>query len=123
MKTKRFYNVNISITEYLKKCHFLPVALRIQFKICTLVYKCINGIAPQYLMDLLKMKESLESLRVYQDSTLLYAPNLDKLNYKNRRFTIVASRTWNDLPQELRNSQSLSVFKAQLKHYFLKGFS
>ena len=113
---------NISITEYLKKCHFLPVALRIQFKICTLVYKCINGIAPHYLMDLLKIKESLQSLRVYSDSSLLHVPNLDKLNYKNRRFTIVASRAWNDLPKDLRDIQSLSAFKAKLKHYFFEKF-
>ena len=38
-----------SITPYLKKCHILPVVLRIRFKISVLVFKCMNDMAPEYL--------------------------------------------------------------------------
>ena len=41
----------------LKKLHFLPIRQRISFKICLLVSKCINNIAPNYLKDMLKLRE------------------------------------------------------------------
>ena len=112
----------IHITPYLKKCHFLPINLRIKFKICVLVYTCIQGIAPVYLRDLLKPKDSLESLRVHDDNTLLHIPSLSKMNYKNRKFSTVAPRLWNQLPQELRQCESLQQFKSKLKTFYFDQF-
>ena len=34
------------MTPFLKKSHFLPVHLRIKFKICLTVYKCLQGSGP-----------------------------------------------------------------------------
>ena len=121
------YNLNkrdytISITDYLKKCHFLPVKLRIDFKMCVLVYKCLNGIAPKYMQEMINMKNSLESLRVYNDSTLLHIPQLHKLNYKNAKFSTVAPSLWNKLPKTVRMSSSLAIFKCKLKTYFFTQF-
>ena len=39
-----------SSTEALKTLHWLPIKFRIQFKILLLVYKCLNGQAPSYLL-------------------------------------------------------------------------
>ena len=33
------------------KLHWLPIAARIQFKICLLTYKSLHGLAPQYIVD------------------------------------------------------------------------
>src|SRR5208282_1723098 len=40
-----------SITPVLRDLHWLPIRRRIEFKIATLVYKCLNGLAPPYLAD------------------------------------------------------------------------
>ena len=45
-----------SSTEAVKMLHWLPIKFRIQFKILLLVYKCLNGLAPSYLFELLELK-------------------------------------------------------------------
>ena len=37
----------------MKSLHWLPVSQRISFKICLLIYKALEGLAPIYLSDLL----------------------------------------------------------------------
>ena len=55
------------ITPSLINLHWLPVTHRIEFKIAMLVHKCIYGVAPQYLLDLIKIKErSRYQLRSYR---------------------------------------------------------
>ena len=117
---KRDYS--ISITEYIKKCHFLTVNLRIKYKICVLVFKCIQGIAPFYLTEMLDKKESLESLRINKDTMLLNCLKYDKPNYRNARFSSSAPRVWNELPITLRSTANLTIFKSRLKTHFFKQF-
>ena len=118
------HNSIISITQLMKRCHFLPVSVRIEFKVCTLVYKCLNCSAPVYLTELIQRKSSLESLRIFNDQFLLQKPKLDTKNYKNRRFSIIAPQLWNGLPLEIRSSASLTIFISKLKtFYFSKCFN
>ena len=113
----------ISITPYLKKCHFLPVKARIDFKICLLVYKCLNNMGPSYLTDLLQRKSSLPSLRVHGDNSLLHVPRYETANYKDRKFSFSAPMLWNKLPRNVRESNSLDIFKSRLKtHLFNVSF-
>jgi hypothetical protein len=112
----------ISITEHLKKCHFLPCGLRIKFKICTLVFRCLKGNAPEYLQNLIKMKPSLPSLRVYDDSTLLHESCYKTSNYMERGFSTAAPKLWNELPRDIRESETEDIFKWRLKTHFFKMF-
>ena len=55
------------ITPSLINLHWLPVTHRIEFKIAMLVHKYIYGVSPQYLLDLIKIKESPQyQLRLYR---------------------------------------------------------
>ena len=87
-----------------------------------MVFKCINGLAPAYLSELIHKKDSLQSLRIHQDQTLLNVPNLDNQNYKNRRFEIAAPRQWNLLPKSLRESKNIETFKSRLKTFLFDQF-
>ena len=42
------------ITPVLKELHWLPVESRIAFKMLVMTYKCINGLAPSYLAELVQ---------------------------------------------------------------------
>ena len=37
--------------------HWLPVTQRIDFKVGTMVFKCLNGEAPKYLCELIEVKK------------------------------------------------------------------
>jgi len=44
----------VFVTEVLITLHWLPVQGRIEFKLCVLVYKSLDGIAPAYAADMLQ---------------------------------------------------------------------
>ena len=46
------------VKPLLEVLHWLPVVQSIDFKIALLTYKCLNGVAPKYLKDLLEVQES-----------------------------------------------------------------
>ncbi len=48
------------ITLVLIELHWLPVEKRIVFKILLLTFKCLHGLAPSYLSDLIVKKPSLD---------------------------------------------------------------
>ena len=58
-KTKKFQH----ISPVLRNLHWLPVTKRIEFKILTITYKALNGIAPSYICDLLQIHHSNRNLR------------------------------------------------------------
>ena len=46
-----------SATEARRLLHWLPIKARIEFKILSLVYKCLEGTAPEYVRNLLVLKK------------------------------------------------------------------
>ena len=52
------------ITPALYELHWLPVSLRIDYKILLLTFKCIYGLAPTYLSDLISIYKITEIVRV-----------------------------------------------------------
>ena len=60
------------VTPLLKELHWLPIVHWISFKICTLMFKCIHGLAPKYLSDLVILphlhNRTLQSI----DNNVLY---------------------------------------------------
>lgn len=51
------------ITPVLSSLHWLPVKYRIDFKVILFVFKCINGLAPEYLTDLVRLHRPSRDLR------------------------------------------------------------
>ena len=113
------------ITPVLKSLHWLPVHFRIDFKILLLVYKCLNGLGPSYLTDLLVPYVPSRSLRS-SGRALLDIPSA-----KFRKTGIIGSSAfifyganlWNGLPDTLRTTETIDAFKTGLKtHLFNLAF-
>ncbi len=60
------------ITPVLRELHWLPVVYRIQFKVLLLVYKALHKEAPQYVVDMLRKRDSERETR----STSVKSPTL-----------------------------------------------
>ena len=109
------------ITPSLISLHWLPVTHGIEFKIAMLVYKCIYGVAPQYLLDLIKIRVSSRyQLRSYRGILLMDNTYRTKKTLADRAFENVAPKVWSRLPLEIRQCQSLNTFKVLLKTYLFK---
>ena len=104
------------ITPILMDLHWLPVNYRIQYKILLMTYKALNNIAPGYISDLIQLKASPRVLRS-NDKMLLHIPISKQKTYGDRAFSRTAPVIWNSIPQELRQSPSLDIFKRHIKTF------
>ena len=113
------------ITPLLLDVHCLPVNQPIAFKILLLVYKVLHQLAPSYLVDLISvMPCSSYNLRRNSNGVLLcYLPAYSKKTLGDRSFSRAAPKLRNNLPFEIRRSNSIVSFNSQLKTFlFEKAF-
>ena len=104
-----------SISEHMKRQHWLKVETRIHFKYLVLVFKCINNLAPSLLASKLCIKHPVDMLLdidVFKPCT----------SFGRKAFSYLGPRCWNALPRYLRVIGFLETFKAQLKHYLFDNF-
>jgi hypothetical protein len=116
-RTKKFDH----ITPVLKSLHWLPIHLRIKFKILLLCYKIVNGLVPSYLCDLLIPYKPSRTLRSSTKSTFVI-PKTRLKTYGDRAFSCTAPILWNNLPQDIRDASSLETFKSHLKTHLFTNF-
>ena len=112
-KTKRCQH----ISPVLRKLHWLPVTKRIEFKIITMTYKALNGMAPSYICDLLQVHQPNRNLRSASRGLSLVVPPHQTQAYGARSFSVAAPTLWNSLPVDIKNAQSLFIFKKKLKTF------
>ena len=110
------------ITPVLKNLHWLPIDLRIEFKILTITYKALHDLAPAYIKNLLKNYYPPRELRSSKKN-LLVVPAFRTTSYGRRAFSVVAPLLWNSLPRHIRDAGSLDIFKRRLKTaLFIRAF-
>ena len=92
----------------------IKVHFRIIFKILLLTYKAPNGLAPDYIRDLLRFNISGRTLRS-SNNRLLDEPRANLKTYGERAFSVAAPRLWNKLPLKNKTFIIRGSFKANLK--------
>ena len=107
------------ITPTLMDLHWLPIRQRIDYKILILTYKCLHGMAPQYLSDLLHLQNRSRSTRSSHE-TVFIIPKTRTVKYGDRSFEFAAANLWKDLPSKVREAPSLDSFKSRLKTFLFK---
>jgi len=94
---------------------------RIAFKCAVLVYKCLHGSAPSYLIDELcqvadvKARQRLRS----SSSSSLIVSRTRLSTVGDQAFPVATARVWNSLPEHVTSAPSVAVFRSRLKtHLF-----
>ncbi len=100
--------------------HWLPVAVRIQFKTLMLAYRTTTGSAPTYFHSLLRIYIPSRSLRSASERRLVVPSHREAQNHSPEHSHSPFS--WNDLPTPIRNTGSLSIFKQQLKTHLFQHY-
>ena len=108
--------------------HWLDMTDRVQFRIATTVYRCLHGMAPEYLSELyfpVKLRPSRYQLRSSQSNQLIVTP-VKLSTYGPRLFAVAGAWTytiWNNLPEYLRDPEltnfTMDNFRRQLKTFLL----
>ena len=114
-----------SSTECLKTLHWLPIKYRTDYKICTLVFKCLHAMAPTYLTELIKIKQQArQGLRLANMNNILDVPKMKRKTFALGAFSVYGPRTWNALLDPLRTTSNYDKFRKDLKtHFFLQAHS
>ena len=108
------------VTPCLIELHWLPIRFRIDYKISLIVFKCLNGLAPPYLSELIEIYVPSRNLR----SANLFLLKTKVTKYKtlgDRSFSYTAPTVWNALPLEIRKEKSIDIFKKRLKTFYFQA--
>ena len=90
------------------------------YKICLVVFKCVNNSAPQYLQGLV-IPYKKERLLRSEDTRLIEKYPARQKRTGERSFAYNAGKYWNQLPKELRRTKRIDKFKSELKIFLFKN--
>ena len=117
VSNKRKYD---HITPALKNLKWLPVQQQLFYRDAILAFKCMTGLAPNYLSSNFVSRGEI-SKRTTRNSNLLNIPLLrTKTGQRSSTYRIV--KIWNDLPSEIKLAKNVKDFKSKLKRHFLQEF-
>ena len=98
--TRLIYGIHryqrISITAVLHELHWLPVVIRIQYKVLVTVFKAYHSGTPQYLADLIKKHSPVRKLRSSHNPNLLEEPKYTREKFGSKSFCVAGPRSGTD---------------------------
>jgi len=106
------------VTPLLVNLHWLRVPERIQYKLCVLMHRCLNGTAPQYLSEFIQPLSDVDSrcrLRFASMAEVL-VPATRRSTIGDRALAVAGPRAWNNLPVDLRISRTFLLSKHTQSH-------
>ncbi|XP_072046978.1 uncharacterized protein [Amphiura filiformis] len=108
-----------SPSPLMHKLHWLPLRERINFKVCLYIFKCLEGSAPQYLIDLVTLKQPHSGLvtRSSMDKTQITS-HVGRIQIADRAFQAAAPALWNCLPRNIMEARSITSFTKLFKSHF-----
>ena len=104
------------ITPILHELHWLPIKVRIQYKILSLTFLSLQGLGPTYLQDLIQRYHPARNLRSKSKSLLVCPPTVTKF-YGARTFAVASAELWNSLPDKIKDAETINSFRRMLKTY------
>ena len=92
------------ITPVLKELHWLPVNLRIQYKLCLLMYLIHTDQCPQYLKEIVTTTATSATRPGLRSSdSLSYHKPWIRTKFGERAFSVAGPSAWNSLPHSLQS--------------------
>ena len=109
------------ITPVLKQLHWLPVRMRVLYKLLVLTYRALEGKGPSYLQDIVELYKPKTSVVLRSDGRL-DLPWSNLVSYGDRAFSVAAPAEWNNVPSDLKDCTSYNLFKSKLKTYLFERY-
>jgi len=97
---------------------------RIDFKLAVLTYRCLHGLASQYLSDYIQSVAVSNRRRFLSSSSSQLVIRRTQLStVGDRAFPVARCHLWSSLPPDITSASTLSVFRNRLKtHLFSRSF-
>ena len=109
------------ITQYLFDAHWLKIPQRIEFKVISIMYKCVNNTAPEYLRELVLSDKELPQHTLRSNSRSSLPTSLSRISLVHDcSFKSQGPRLWNRVDIDIRNATNYTVFKSKLKTFLFR---
>ena len=76
------------------------------------VYKSINGMSPDYVSEMFQRQIHQYNVR---NNERLVQPHFSTIRHGYNSIRYLGTKIWNSLPNDVKDSQSLNVFKKRIK--------
>ena len=83
--------------------------------LCVEIYKTLSDLNPKYMQELSERNSSSYSTRRLND---LKIPRVNQTSCGSRSIRFEGSRLWNHLPEKIKSSENLYIFKVPMKRNF-----
>ena len=104
-------------TPYIEKMNWLKIHDKYLYELGVFMYKRVNGIIPEMLLNLTPV-HSISQVSTRQ-SYDFYIPR-SRTELGSRGLGKRGPKLWNELPREVKESCSLSIFKRKLMNFYLR---
>jgi hypothetical protein len=109
------------VTPILKELQWIPVKKHLFYRNAVLAFKCMNGLATNYLSSLFTTREAV-SRRTNRQSDQLNLPLFTSVKGQKSFTEYRIAKLWNELRPDIKLCGSISVFKFNLKKELLRQF-
>jgi len=112
------------ITPASKDLHWLPVNLRIKYKLCVMMHLIFTQQCPEYMNELVSLTASSSTRPGLRSASgLTYRKPKIRTKFGERAFSFSGPAAWNSLPDYLQSTTNTNSFKRLLKtHLFAAAY-
>ena len=104
------FDFEVPSVNLIRQLGWQTVSERLFYLTSVLMFKCLNGVAPNYLADNLTYMRDVHSVTTRQvENDDLYIP-WARTNYMQNSFQVYGPSVWNRLPQDVRELHSVIQF-------------
>jgi len=112
--TKRVEHIH----PVLHQLHWLPINYRINYKVATLAYKVRSTGSPAYLLP--SVSDYVPTRNLRSSSQYLLNVPVVRTQIARRAFSHAAPSVWNNLPVDIRRSESFGRFRTQIRTLYFR---
>ena len=113
--------INVRGADLVKEMGWQTIDQRRNYFTATLMYRCINGIAPQRLINELVMSCDTHDIPTrFSENNNVQVPHPNYEIYR-RSFKYQSAILWNGLPPHLKNAPDIYAFKQLYKSQYFTG--
>ncbi len=107
------FNDKVSTYEsLLDRCGYTTQCIRRMKTIANEIFKSVHDLNPTFVKEMFNTKEISYDLR---DTYIMHIPRFNEITYEKNTFKYYGSHIWNSLPESMKTSTSIDLFKSVLQ--------
>ena len=105
------------------KLNWLPFDDELKLNTCTMVFKIMNGLAPDYLVNKFpKVSDISKRCSLRYSNITFVSPKYNRETEGGKSFAVSAIKLWNSIPATIRFSSNIKTFKKKYRTFLTQQY-